>query len=80
MLSNLQGIKAPNTIIKLWQTLMCDLSCDVNNTPKKLLSLKTRAEIDVGHTIDYDVKAYQIKTTIVKFTRVRQKILNLNRP
>ena len=39
---------------------------------------KTRAEIDIGNTIEYDVKSYQIKTTTVKCTKERQKVLNLN--
>ena len=34
----------------------------INNTPKKLLySRKTKAEIDTGNTIEYDVTEYQVK-------------------
>ena len=39
---------------------------------------KTRAEIYIGNTIDYDVKSYQVKTTIVKFKRVQIKGLKFN--
>ena len=39
---------------------------------------KTRAEIYIGNTIDYDVKPHQVKTTIVKFRKAHIKILNLN--
>ena len=60
---------------------MCGLSSDVNNTLKtNTPRLKTRAEIDVGNSIEYDVKSCQVKRSIVKFTRVQLKELKLNRP
>ena len=59
---------------------MWNLSSDVNNTPKKILQVqKTQSEIDMGNTIEYDMKSYQVKTTIIKCKKVRQKGLNLNR-
>ena len=39
----------------------------------------TQAEIYIGNTIEYDVKSYQVKTTIVKCTNVRLKGLKFNR-
>ena len=33
-------------------------SSEVNNTQKKLPGWKTREEIDVGNTIEYDAKSY----------------------
>ena len=33
---------------------------------KKLQSQKKKAEIETGNTIEYDVKSYQIKKTIIK--------------
>ena len=33
----------------------------------------------MGNIIEYDVKSYQVKTTIVKFTKLQQKGLKLNR-
>ena len=56
---------------------MCNLSSDVNHTQKKLSGRKTQAEIDVGKTIDYGVKSYQVKTTIGKCTKVQLKGLKL---
>ena len=59
---------------------MCKLNSDVNNTPNKILQgWKTLAEIDMGNTIEYDVKSYQVKTTVVKCTRVQLKGLKFNR-
>ena len=59
---------------------MCDLISDLNNTPKKILQgWKNRAEIDIGNTKEYDVKTYQVKTTILNFTKAQQKGLKLNR-
>ena len=40
---------------------------------------KIWAEIYMGNTIEYDVKSCQIKTDIVKFTKVCIKVLNFNR-
>ena len=58
---------------------MCNLISDVNNTSKtNAQSVKTRAEIDICNTIEYDVKLYQVKITIVKYTEVRLKGLNFN--
>ena len=39
----------------------------------------TRSEIDIGNTIDYDVKSCQAKTAIVKYTKVCIKVLKFNR-
>ena len=36
-----------------------------------LQSLKTKAEIDTGNTIDYDIKSYQVKNTVVKITEIQ---------
>ena len=38
-----------------------------------------QAEIYIGNTIEYDVKSYQLKTTIVTWTKVNIKGLNFNR-
>ena len=40
---------------------------------------KNRTEIDAGNIIEYDVKSLQVKTAIVKCTKVPQKVLKLNR-
>ena len=32
----------------------------------------------IGDTIEYDLKSYQVRTTIVKYIKVRMKILNFN--
>ena len=42
---------------------MCDLSIDINN----IHGWKNRAEIDVGNSIEYDVKSYQVKKNYSKF-------------
>ena len=39
---------------------------------------KTRQEIYIGNTIEYDVKSYQVKVTIVKHTKMRVKGLTVN--
>ena len=39
---------------------------------------KTRTEIYIGNTIEYDVKSYQVKTAIVRYTKVRIKVFKLN--
>ena len=58
---------------------MCDFSINVNNTPKKKAkNVRTRSEIYIGNIIEYDVKSYQVKTTIVKCTKVRLKVLKFN--
>ena len=57
---------------------MCNFSSDVYNTHKKIQGRKTRAEIDIGNTIEYDVKSYQVKMTIIRCKNVRQKGLKLN--
>ena len=49
------------------------------NDVKILQSQRTKAEIDIGNIIEYDVKSYRVKTTIVKCTKVRQKGLKFNR-
>ena len=38
---------------------------------KILHSQKTKAEIETGNTIEYDVKSYQVKNTIVKMTNTK---------
>ena len=49
---------------------MWDLSSDVNITPKKILRYqKTPSEIDIGNTIEYDMKSNQVETNIVNFMR-----------
>ena len=59
---------------------MCDLSSDVNNTPKKIpQGWKIQVEIYIGNTIKYDVKSYQVKTFIVKCTELRLKVFKLDR-
>ena len=74
-LSNEQGSKANNATIQLWKTFTCNLSSDINNKPKNKYKLwKTQAEMDIGDTIDYAVKSYQVKTTIVKCTRYEKRI------
>ena len=37
------------------------------------------SEIDIGNTIEYDMKSYQFKTVIVKCRNLRVKGLKLNR-
>ena len=50
-------------------------------TKKQILpGWKTPAEIDVGNTIEYDMKAYQAKTTILKYEKVKLKESNINHP
>ena len=39
---------------------------------------KTRAEIYIGNTIEYDVESYQVKMTIVKCTKLQIKGLDFN--
>ena len=44
-------------IMKLFQNLFSDLISDVNNTPTiNYQSVNNRAEINIGNTIEYDVK------------------------
>ena len=46
---------------------------------KQILQVrKNRAEIDIVNTIEYGVKSYQVKTTIVKCTKVLQRVFKLN--
>ena len=40
---------------------------------------KTRAEIYIGNTIEYDVKLSQVKVTVVKRTKIRAKGLTVYR-
>ena len=40
---------------------------------------KTQSKIDMGNTIEYDVKSYQVKTTIVKCTKVKPIGFKFNR-
>ena len=42
-----------------------------------LTGWNTQVEIDVGNTIEYDVKLYQDKMTILKCTKVQIKGLNI---
>ena len=39
---------------------------------------KTREENDMDNTMEYDVKLYQVKKTVVKFTKVLLKVLDIN--
>ena len=39
---------------------------------------KTRSEVYIGNTIEYDVKSYQVKKTIVKYAEVCMKSLKFN--
>ena len=39
---------------------------------------KTRVEIGIDNTIEYDVKSYQVKTSITKCTKVLIKGLKFN--
>ena len=43
-----------------------------------LHSRKTKAEIDTGNTIEYDVKSYEVKWTIVKEHKYNRNNCNLN--
>ena len=43
-----------------------------------LQSQKTKAEIDTGNTIEYDVTSYQVKNTIVKVQQYNSNNCNLN--
>ena len=53
---------------------------DVNNTHKKNAQIeKDQAKIGIGNTIEYDVKSYQVKITILKCTKVCIKVLKFNR-
>ena len=57
-----------------------NLSGDVNNAPTiNAQRVNTQSYIDIGNNIEYDVKSYQVKKTIVKCTRVKQKLLKLKR-
>ena len=38
---------------------------------------KTRAEIYIGNNIEYDVKSYQVKTTIVKMYKGEHKSIEV---
>ena len=44
-----------------------------------LQSRNTRAQIYIVDTIEYDVKSTQVKLTIVKRTKIRVKLLTVNR-
>ena len=44
-----------------------------------LQSKKTQSEIDICNTTEYDVRSYQVKSTIVKWTKVRPKGFKFNR-
>ena len=39
---------------------------------------KTRSDIDICNTIEYNMKSYQAKTPIVKCTKLRIKVLKFN--
>ena len=57
-----------------------DLSSDVNNTPTiNAQSVKAQSGIKIYNTIEYDVKLHQVKTAIVKYTKVPIKGLKFNR-
>ena len=56
-----------------------NLSGDVNNAPTiNSQRVNTQSYIDIGNNIEYDVKSYQVKKTIVKCTKVRMKGLKFN--
>ena len=58
---------------------MCNLNCDINNTPKTILQgWKTQSEIDIGDIIGYYVKSYQVKLTKDKCTKVQLTKLNFS--
>ena len=40
---------------------------------------KTRVEIYMGNTIDFDTKSSQVKVTMVKLKNIRVKCLTMNR-
>ena len=45
---------------------------------QKLHSRKTKAEIDAGNNIEYDVTSYQVKWTILKEQKYNRNNFNLN--
>ena len=57
---------------------MCDLSSNANNTPKKLQGWNNRSGTDIGNTIEYDVKSYQVKTNLLQCTKVWLNGLDFN--
>ena len=60
-------------IIQLRQYLILYLTRKINNLHLEQVrpGWKTQSEIDIGNTIEYDLKSYQVKTTIVNFTNVQ---------
>ena len=38
---------------------------------------KNQSEIYIGDTIEYDVKSYQVKVTIVKLTNIQVKVITV---
>ena len=44
-----------------------------------LKAVKTQAETYIGDNIEYDVKSFQVKATIVKRTKIWEKGLTVNR-
>ena len=70
---------AHNTIIRLCQYFLFHLISNRNNLHLKtlLLGWNTRAEMDIGNNIEYDVKSYQAKITIVNCTNIRLEVLKM---
>ena len=53
---------------------MYELGSDVKQYTQQILrSQNTKAYIETGNTIDYDIKSYQVKNTRVKSTEVQLK-------
>ena len=66
-----------NTTSQLCKSITCFLTSNWNNLHLKqvLQGWKTRAEIDIGNTIEYDVKSYQVKVIILNCAYVQLKVL-----
>ena len=51
----------------------------MNNTPKNIFhSQITKAKIETGNTIEYEITSYQVKKTYVKEQKYNLKHCNLN--
>ena len=65
-------------IMKLFQNLFSDLISDVNNTPTiNYQSVNNRTEIDIGNTIEYDVKPRQVKNDYSKIYKSTHKMIEI---
>ena len=59
---------------------MCVLISDIHSRPKiNTQSVKDPSRNYIGNTIEYDMKSYQVKMTIVNFTRFGIKLLKFYR-